>query len=95
MVKGGGPIKTNLVILWYPNWYRGLLEGQVGNMPVRVRVSPRGLLTLLTSCGANGRHTPLRREGRKGIAGSSPAMRMKKSRIKFHITPLFSRSSRS
>ena len=35
----------NLVFLRYPNWYRGLLEGQVGNMPVRVRVSPGGLLS--------------------------------------------------
>lgn len=33
----------NLVLLRYPNWYRGLLEGQVGNMPVRVRVSLGGL----------------------------------------------------
>lgn len=37
----------NLVFLRYPNWYRGLLEGQVGNMPVRVRVSPGGLLSYL------------------------------------------------
>lgn len=35
----------NLVFLRYPNWYRGLLEGQVGNMPVRVRVFPGGLLS--------------------------------------------------
>ena len=34
----------NLVFLRYPNWYRGLLEVQVGNMPVRVQVSPGGLL---------------------------------------------------
>ena len=33
----------NLVFLRYPNWYRGLLEGQVGNMSVRVRVSLGGL----------------------------------------------------
>ena len=39
----------NLVFLRYPNWYRGLLEGQVGNMPVRVRVSPGGLLNYLAT----------------------------------------------
>ena len=38
----------NLVLLRYPNWYRGLLEVQVGNMPVRVQVSPGGLPKLLS-----------------------------------------------
>ncbi len=37
----------NLVLLRYPNWYRGLLEGQVGDMPVRVQVSLGGLKFVL------------------------------------------------